>query len=64
MSDAGSGMAFLLIIAAAIGIRVVAGRLDRDRIREYIKNGGGQVLHIVWNPFGPDGGEAGNVSMM
>ena len=53
MSDTSSPLILLVVIALGLGIRLIAGRLDRDRIREYIKNGGGQVLHIVWNPFGP-----------
>ena len=41
----------LVLICVMIGLRVLAGNLDRDRIREYI--GGGKVLNIVWNPLGP-----------
>ena len=46
----------LPVVAALIGlgivIRIIADRLDRDRIREHIKNSGGKVEDISWNPFG------------
>ena len=53
----GEGIIFLGIvvpfIAIVIGCRVIAGTLNHDRIRIYIKNKGGKVIEIVWTPFGP-----------
>jgi hypothetical protein len=43
----------LVGIALGLGIRWVAAGFDRDRIREYVESGGGKVLDIKWNPFGP-----------
>ncbi len=41
---------FLLL---AILIRLGAGSLDHDRVRRYITERGGKVLHAGWTPFGP-----------
>lgn len=43
----------LLVVGLAAGFRVIAGRLDRNRICEYIEIRGGRVLEITWAPFGP-----------
>lgn len=43
----------LLVIGSAFVLRRITGRLDRDRIREYLEKGGNKVLDIVWHPFGP-----------
>lgn len=48
-----SGWGLLLVAGGALVARLVAGRLDRERIREYIESAGGRVLNIVWNPTGP-----------
>ena len=54
MSDFWSSvLVILLVIGAAFVIRRITGRLDRDRICEYIERGGGKVLDIKWNRFGP-----------
>jgi hypothetical protein len=53
MTDLGTVLVYILVIALAIAIRVYAGRLDRERIREYVESGGGTVLDIAWNPLGP-----------
>ena len=53
MSDASSVLVILLVIGAAFVIRRMTGRFDYDRIREYIERGGGKVLDIKWNRFGP-----------
>lgn len=53
MTDAGTILGFLALIGVAIGARLMAGSLDRDRIRQYVEKGGGRVLDIVWNPIGP-----------
>lgn len=44
---------FLLVIAVMVLIRLLVGRLNHNRIREYIAGRGGRVLDIQWNPFGP-----------
>lgn len=41
-----------VVIAAAVLIRLVAGKLNHARIREYITGQGGTVLGITWHPFG------------
>jgi hypothetical protein len=41
-----------IFIPIVIALRLIAGALDRDRIKEHIENAGGQVLDINWNPFG------------
>jgi hypothetical protein len=53
MNDIGSLLGLISVIGVAITIRIFAGRFDRRRIREYVESGGGTVLDIVWNPFGP-----------
>lgn len=52
-SDSSTGWIFLVGIAIAGAIRLMAGSFDRERIREYIESGGGKVLDIEWSPFGP-----------
>jgi len=42
----------LIFIPIVIALRLIAGALDRDRIKEHIENAGGQVLDITWSPFG------------
>ena len=42
-----------LVIVAAVVVRLVAGWLDRDRIREYIEHRGGKVLSCRWTLYGP-----------
>ena len=46
----------IFVIIAVVGltvlIRLVVGRLNHDRIREYIADQGGKVLGITWRPFG------------
>lgn len=44
---------FLLIIAATLGCRLIAGRWNRDRIWRYIAEKEGRVAKIVWDPLGP-----------
>ena len=46
------GLLFLLLIIVAVGGRLLAGRLNHHRIREYVANQGGKVLAITWEPFG------------
>lgn len=49
------GVVILIVIALAVGIgfRVLAGNMDHDRIRDYVRNDGGTVDEIAWEPFGP-----------
>ncbi len=42
-----------LFIAVAIGIRLAAGSMDHDRIRQYVQRRGGKFLSAEWSPFGP-----------
>lgn len=42
-----------LLIVVAVVIRLAAGGLDHDRIREYVEQRGGQVLDANWAPLGP-----------
>jgi hypothetical protein len=48
------GMVILLSVVAVFAIisRSIAQSLDRLRIREYVENGGNEVLEIVWKRFG------------
>ncbi|AWM42377.1 hypothetical protein C1280_24910 [Gemmata obscuriglobus] len=34
-------------------IRLAAGGMDHDRIRQYVEERGGKVLDSSWSPFGP-----------
>lgn len=43
---------FVLAIAAMIGFRFLAGRMDRDRIEAEVSSRGGTVYSIAWTPFG------------
>ena len=53
-SSAGNGPVWLLVgIPCVILLRVIADRMDRERIREYLEAKGGKVLDITWEPFGP-----------
>ena len=49
----GIGIVFLLVIVAAIVIRLLAGGLDHDRVEQYIELRGGRVVDARWAPFGP-----------
>lgn len=42
-----------LVLLVAIGIRMFAGSLDHERIKDYIRENGGRVLEVGWEPFGP-----------
>jgi len=43
----------VVVIIVVIAIRLLAGNLDRDRVRDYIESRGGRVLSAQWSPFGP-----------
>jgi hypothetical protein len=54
--DAGFPFFLLLIpvaFAIAIGLSVVVGSMDRERIRSYIESRGGKIIETTWAPFGP-----------
>jgi len=42
-----------IVIVITVIIRLAAGGMDRDRIREYIASLGGQMLETRWSPLGP-----------
>lgn len=42
---------FLMIISAALGIRVLLHFVDKSRIQRELESCGGQILSIKWNPF-------------
>jgi hypothetical protein len=44
---------FAVMIAVTVIIRIAAGGLDHDRIREYIEQRGGRILETNWSPMGP-----------
>ena len=44
---------FPIILLIGIGIRVAAGYLDRDRIRQYVESRGGRFMSASWRSFGP-----------
>jgi hypothetical protein len=42
----------IFFIAVAIAIRVLAGGMDHDRVRQYVQSRGGRVIEANWAPFG------------
>ncbi|QDU74159.1 hypothetical protein Pan97_11640 [Bremerella volcania] len=53
--NGGEGV-FILIgfaIAASVMFRLLAGSMDKDRVRQYITSIGGELLESHWDPFGP-----------
>jgi hypothetical protein len=49
-------VAFIVIpavILLALIVRLAAGGMDHDRIREYVESRGGTILRSSWAPFGP-----------
>jgi hypothetical protein len=50
------GLFFLIpiaIVVLALLIRLAAGGLDHDRVREYVESRGGKIIESNWSPFGP-----------
>ena len=41
------------IIILAIVIRLIAGSFDGDRVEQYIREIGGELVDRSWDPFGP-----------
>lgn len=46
------GLWLLLLVAAALGLRLIAGALDGSRIDGYFRERGGRVVSRHWSPFG------------
>lgn len=46
-------LVILVVIGIAIGFRLLAGSMDRERIRGYVETRGGKVIETTWAPFGP-----------
>ncbi|HZN33047.1 MAG TPA: hypothetical protein VFB80_04480 [Pirellulaceae bacterium] len=45
-------VAIVVALGIALAIRLLAGTLDHDRIRQYVQQRGGSVRSIQWSPFG------------
>ena len=43
---------FAVFIVVAIVIRLMAGGMDGDRVGEYIRSQGGELIESHWSPFG------------
>ena len=46
-------LVILVVICIALGFRLLAGSMDRERIRGYVEDRGGKVIETTWAPFGP-----------
>ena len=44
---------FAVVLGIAVVFRLLAGSMDGDRVVEYIRNQGGEVIESHWSPFGP-----------
>ncbi len=42
-----------VLIIAIIGFRVMAGSFDGQRVENYIREMGGELIDRSWDPFGP-----------
>ncbi|HEY7309199.1 MAG TPA: hypothetical protein VH643_07585 [Gemmataceae bacterium] len=51
--EAGFIVLIILGILAVLVIRLLAGGMDRDRVRDYVEARGGKLLETNWDPFGP-----------
>jgi hypothetical protein len=54
VADQHSDGGFVLFgfLALILGSRLLADRMDRWRINDYVKSAGASVVAIVWEPFG------------
>ena len=43
---------YLLVIGAAVAIRIVMHFVDKNRIKDDVEAKGGRIISISWNPFG------------
>ena len=48
-----AGMLIIGVIIVTLIFRLMAGSLDSDRVEQYIRNMGGELLDKSWAPFGP-----------
>jgi len=48
-----AGVLIIGVIIVALVFRLLAGSLDTDRVDQYIRNMGGELLDKSWDPFGP-----------
>jgi hypothetical protein len=46
-------LVILVVICIALAFRLLAGTMDRERIRSYVEDRGGKVIETTWAPFGP-----------
>jgi hypothetical protein len=53
MPVAGFFLLIPVVIVIAIVIRLAAGGMDHDRIKQYAEERGGKVIDSNWSPFGP-----------
>jgi len=51
-SGAEAALMIVGVISLIIGLRVIAGRMDKKRIREELERTGCTVVFIRWDPFG------------
>ena len=42
----------ILLLLAALAVRLLAGQFDRFRIRNYLRRRGARQITIIWAPFG------------
>jgi hypothetical protein len=42
-----------VVICIALMFRLLAGSMDRERVRQYVEARGGKVIEATWAPFGP-----------
>ena len=52
MGDGGFVILVVLVIVVGIAIRLAAGGMDHDRVRQYVESRGGRVIEANWAPFG------------
>ena len=47
------GVIFIGFIILAVVIRLIAGSFDGDRVEQYIRDRGCELIDKSWDPFGP-----------
>ena len=52
MDGGGIFFIFVFFAIAAVFFRLAAGGFDKNRVRRYIEEQGGELLDTQWNPFG------------
>ena len=48
----GVALIVIVFIIVAVIIRLAAGGMDQDRVRDYVASQGGRVIESNWAPFG------------